>query len=310
MELDLEGFLRSLDDREEALFLPNPGNGGDSFIAAATLQVLRRLGVRHRFVGSREVPSLDGKGRVVLLGGGGNLVPYYSDVRRRLALVHGTARRVVLLPHTIAGNEDLLGALGGNVDLVARDVPSYEHARRHAAGARVWLAHDMTLYASVPELLRRGRESERPVPLLRELAREAVSARHVIRGRLRAAALRLRRPGFPPTGTERGSALRCFRQDAEARTRRTPRGNADLSALFGWGAASEAAVEAATYHLLRALEPYEEVHTDRLHVALARAAMGKRVHLYPTNTPKVEAVYRHSIRGRFPGVIWMGDGPG
>jgi exopolysaccharide biosynthesis predicted pyruvyltransferase EpsI len=47
-----------------------------------------------------------------------------------------------------------------------------------------------------------------------------------------------------------------------------------------------------------------EVHTDRLHVMLFAAMLGKKVYAYPTSHGKLEGVYRHSRRrlgGRKPG---------
>jgi exopolysaccharide biosynthesis predicted pyruvyltransferase EpsI len=37
------------------------------------------------------------------------------------------------------------------------------------------------------------------------------------------------------------------------------------------------------------------VHTDRLHVMLLAALLGKRVFAYPTSHAKLEGVYRHSL---------------
>ena len=40
---------------------------------------------------------------------------------------------------------------------------------------------------------------------------------------------------------------------------------------------------------------YEEVHTDRTHVSLAAAFLGKITHVYPDNYHKVKGIYEYTL---------------
>ena len=76
----LEAFLRDLDAEAggKSFSRSITAMRGDSLIAAATFQVLRKAGLRcrlldHRYRGQRT------EGAVVLYSGGGNLVPLYGE---------------------------------------------------------------------------------------------------------------------------------------------------------------------------------------------------------------------------------------
>ncbi|MEI7818477.1 MAG: hypothetical protein WCI45_14920, partial [Desulfuromonadales bacterium] len=74
---DMEEFLGKYEG-QDVLFYPHPGNAGDSLIAAATYQAFSRCNVKIKHI-SHLSPVVDGA--VVFLGGGGNFVPLYNDIR-------------------------------------------------------------------------------------------------------------------------------------------------------------------------------------------------------------------------------------
>jgi exopolysaccharide biosynthesis predicted pyruvyltransferase EpsI len=58
-------------------------------------------------------------------------------------------------------------------------------------------------------------------------------------------------------------------------------------------------------HLLRYIDLYDEVGTNRLHVAIGAALLGKRVRFHPNSYFKNRAVYEFSMADRFPDVEWV-----
>ena len=132
----------------EIIFVPNPGNCGDALIATGTVQAFRRAGVRYRPIGSDE----DLSGKHVFLGGGGNLVPQYRDMRDLLEKVW-KAERVILLPHTIRENIDLIAKLDSRFALFCRDLPSFNHVRHVNPTVSCILAHDMAFHLDVDGFL-------------------------------------------------------------------------------------------------------------------------------------------------------------
>jgi hypothetical protein len=91
--------------------------------------------------------------------------------------------------------------------------------------------------------------------------------------------------------------LNAFRTDNESLLRRVPAPNFDISNM------------GREYHhtlLFDALANFESVSTDRLHVAIAGALLGKKVRLFDGNYHKIRAIYEYSIRDGFPNVT-MGN---
>jgi hypothetical protein len=154
--LDLEALLSELkQEPQPVLFVQISGNAGDAMIAHATRQLFDRLGVDYEWV--RDHRRLDPRGRVVVFSGGGNLVPQYSSASRALRWADGRAKRLILLPHTVAGHEELLAELGPETDLICRERVSYDYVRGVVRSARCHLADDVALSLDVEATLARPR---------------------------------------------------------------------------------------------------------------------------------------------------------
>jgi exopolysaccharide biosynthesis predicted pyruvyltransferase EpsI len=277
---------------EPFLFVANPGNAGDAAIAHATYAAFRRHGCNYAVVHKDCDPSAT-RGKVLVYAGGGNLVPMYDDARDFIARHHRDAKKLVLLPHTVEGHADLLASLGPNVHLVCRELGSYDHVRAHATNARVSLAHDMafTLDAQgllngpdTPSFLRLAR-ADSPRTVWR---RAKWLARHALATRART------------------DELFAFRRDVEATAIARPRTNLDLSVVFtsDHHDTSPPAALLATYQMLRFLDRFRVVHTNRLHVCVLSALLGKTVHFHANSYRKNRDVYMHSLKDRFDRVVW------
>ena len=107
----------------------------------------------------------------------------------------------------------------------------------------------------------------------------------------------------------RREILRCFREDVETTRRTLPWDNVDLSkAIPHDGTARSPQAAAATSHeIFRLISEVDEIHTDRLHMAISGALLGKRVLLYPNSYYKNKAIYEYSLARVYPSVEWMGD---
>lgn len=270
----------------EVLFARQPGNAGDCLIAAGTFQLFDRLGLSWRSVPISVSPDRTA-GRVIFLSGGGNLAHDYPHIRDFIARHHRSAQEIVLLPHTVAGNEALLAELGRNVLLIARETRSFHHLLRHAPGARAALSHDLALDLDL-ERLRRA------------VGRIELVNRRDMRGVAGHLKRRIRL-GVPAPGP----VLNAFRTDSESRGAPLAEGNFDVSQLF-------AATGPAWLHnvvarrFLGILARHREIRTDRLHVCIGALLLGKSVVFHDNSYGKNRAVYEHSLKGRFPALDWRG----
>jgi exopolysaccharide biosynthesis predicted pyruvyltransferase EpsI len=285
---ELESFLETLRG-VKFVYLPDPGNAGDSFIAHATYQLFDRIGLDYE-IGSEFCKY---PGRVVMWGGGGNLVPMYGNLKHFLLANWDVSERVIILPHTIQGNESTLSLLGVNCDIFCRDRMSYDFVRRHAPKTRVWLSHDLALSADLE--LTEKEASKLPIMLPRDVA----SARRIAKR----AILPLR---YKARALGRSKVLNCFRGDREKTALEIPSPNIDVSAVYATGIMTKQDSLATTYRMMLFIDGFETVNTNRLHVAILSAMLGKQVNFHPNSYGKNRAVFENSMAGRFANVAWQG----
>lgn len=301
---ELDRILQELAGDREIWYRPNPGNAGDSLIALATWQRFSALGIR-----AREVPArgFDATGRVVLYGGGGNLNPRYREASEFIQEHHRSADRIVLLPHTVEGCEDLLSRLGPNAILFCREAVSYEHCLRHARRARVLLSHDLALGLDPTRVRLPGPAA--PARLAWLAVRRKMGLRcdgpgvgEVWRA-LRFAA-RHGMVGPRDSTARRAPVLAAFRGDIESAGIPLPSGNIDLSEALMLRSNGRFVHETSASLFLGALRGYREVRTDRLHVCIAGALLGLDVELHGDAGFKCRAIWMHSLKDRHPRVRW------
>ncbi|MGB7419743.1 MAG: polysaccharide pyruvyl transferase family protein [Erythrobacter sp.] len=269
------------------LYVPNSGNAGDSLIAEATYQVLEDTGCRYDVGQLTDV--LGESRRTVVVGGGGNLNGVYGNVRQFLNTNFDAFDRLVILPHTIRGEDELLARMDNRFVLFCREVPSYEYCVKAAPSAQVLLADDMALhwdrdrtYKHATAAIRAGLSN--PRFSLRQFKHKLRSIQHASK--------------------IRNGTLNAFRSDIEAISAQTPRSNVDLSGVFATDAMTRDYAASAVQFLADYLDKTKNVRTDRLHIAILSALLGKSVDMYDNNYGKNLSVYEHSLAGRFPNITF------
>lgn len=260
------------------LFFANPGNAGDSLIAAATWQAFARNGIEAAQIG------LEAKvdDRVVLLGGGGNFIPLYREITDAIASFAGQARKIVILPHTIRGNEVVLRQMDARYTVFCRDERSFGHVRSIQPALDVRLSHDMAFHLDAPALLRDAALAARAEPRWRKALAEA---------------------GVDEATLGRPEGVDLRRVDVESAVER-PRSDIDISEAFRFGTGADQAPVAA-WCFLKSISVARQIVTDRLHVAIGAALLGTPCRLHDNSYGKNAAVYRHSLAGRFPNVTFV-----
>lgn len=94
---------------------------------------------------------------------------------------------------------------------------------------------------------------------------------------------------YAPWERRGAGTLQAFRTDVESCGHPLPAGNLDISL---WGGSADGEL------LLRTVAEYRIVRTDRAHVAIAAAMLGKETHVYPNNYHKVRGIFEQSLRGK------------
>lgn len=100
---------------------------------------------------------------------------------------------------------------------------------------------------------------------------------------------------FSQTAAGKG-VLNAFRSDKESILQTLPRLNSDISYN---GYATKPLNE-----LIDVLKKYEQVNTDRLHIAICATLLGKQVKLFPNSYYKNKAVFDYSLK-KFPNISFV-----
>ena len=95
---------------------------------------------------------------------------------------------------------------------------------------------------------------------------------------------------LPAEGT-----LNCFRGDVESATNHRPADNDDISLAAHRTWTPDNCTEAA-HDFIRTIARYRTIHTDRLHVGIIAALLGRETHLHAGTDHKIPEVYEQSLR--------------
>lgn len=127
---------------QEIIYIPNPGNAGDSLIAFGTIQIFNELGLNWK-IGDINVEYHD---QILFYAGGGNLVGLYGNCRDFIKK-NKNDNKIIILPHTIKSEDNLLSMLNDNIIIFCREKTSYNYVLkvfRHKKN--VYLSKDMAFY--------------------------------------------------------------------------------------------------------------------------------------------------------------------
>lgn len=301
MPTPIEHFLLQFRD-EEIVYFPNPGNAGDSVIAAATYQLFDRLGLRYV---TPRFGRCDLRDRVVIYGGGGNLVGPNTHSARLMAASHAEARRFIVLPQTVKGIDALLASCGDNVDIICREQVSRDYVATHLRAGRVHLMDDMAFGLDVGEVMHSQARHSPFGRLLLVLQAKAFADRNVPALDNTKRAFGLRALNRRLIESHQSDELFCYRTDGEKTDIALPDSNIDLSEVFKFGVETKDVAYLSARSLLNFLARFRTVHTNRLHVAISSALLGLDVRFHSNDYYKCRAVYEQSMRERFPNVRWV-----
>jgi len=243
-------------------YIPNPGNMGDMLIASATMQ----------FFDDNNLPweqlhSLDKSPEAVVYGGGGIWTGDYEGHWSKFLPALARARRVVILPSSFNNCQKLIDIMDERFAVFCRERKSYDYLIAANGKAKIFLDHDMAL--------RMQKEILNPIPLIYSGEREVLD--RVAKGMKNV-----------------GAIAKLMRQDCESAGKYET--DFDLPYVsYGDFNAPRGYIDFNAQLMLCAVDAVDAVITDRLHVAIAGALMGKQVYMLDNTYGKLSNVYKHSM---------------
>ncbi len=283
----LSQCLQSLSD-ELVYYFPNPGWAGDQLIAEATYQLFNQYSISYQLI----FPHTDLTNKIVVYGGGGNLVPLYNDAANFIRMALPKVRRLILLPQTILGHETLIRSFDERVEVFCREPVSFAYVTKLANRSRVHLHPDLVFALDTKKVLQRPPSHASQQSPFSTFVRSA----HINLTKMKLLLWRW-------CGNEE---LFAFRQDKESLRKALPSRNVDLSFHLyepGW---TPEIVGRVSANLLKCLNQFSAIHTDRLHICIAATLLNKRVYFHPNNYFKNDSVYHYSLKPHFLKISWNG----
>lgn len=272
--------LEALDEARKTFdkiyFRSNSGNAGDSLINLGFYSLAEEMGLEYEEVSDNFPYETLGKRDLVILSGGGNLVPYWdggSAVIRRLTQYEFP---LMLMPQSIEGREDVLRLLRKQDTLFLRERYSLDYAHSLGLECCVALGDDLAFSANLDILEAKPRG-------LRFIARRKPrKLLYIVYHFLRSRFVKT----LPALRTDRESTI----------TNRRKKKINDISRVAKFGTKNRDLNILSSYWLLKILSWYEVVETDRLHVFISCVLVGTKVVLHENAYHKIKGVYEYSVQ--------------
>lgn len=290
--MEITSFLSKYKDKN-IIYKANAGNAGDALIAYATLQVFHNCELQYTLYKE----GMDLEGKIVFFGGGGNLVKEYASGAKFISSCKDIVAELIILPHTITGHTDLLRSLKPNVTIFCRENMSFEYLKSLGLMPTIYLADDMALSLDVSVM---NLKTKAPLRFINYLNKYVVKRTYVLfKSRIFNPLFWLKK--------RKTDSLDAFRLDKEKTTVKIPEGNIDLSILFMYEPAmdDESSISNSVTDFISFLNQFKTVNTNRLHVGIGAALLGKNVKFYSNSYYKNQAVFDFSLKDRFPNIVWM-----
>lgn len=286
---DFRTVTESLRELGPFYYIPNQGNVGDGLIAASTVNLFEQEGLAFHSCGQR-IPSDAGEVALVY-GGGGGFVPYFGMLPHCVRLFSDPRiRRCVILPQSFKECDELLDVFDERFTVFCRERASYDYCVARNGRAQFLLSYDMALAADA-DILKKRRLS---LPFLQM---EDRAWGRCMKRDIRASLVTL---------PEKGKLAVCLRRDPESTGQAEALADLPLNTdLSRYSASMIDDVDhsfAYTRWLLEALEQPNVLLTDRLHLGIAGALLGKEVFLMDNIYGKISGIYELYLRECFPRV--------
>jgi len=288
---------------DEFYYVPNTGNAGDSVIESATFGMFDKLNLQYKLTTSASNEFVD---RVVVLAGGGALTNEEASYTKVLRECAEKAKKVIVLPHTIKDIDSTIARYGGKVVFFCREKNSYDYVRGFNTSA--YLVDDLAFSLDVAYFSRRL-ESRFKLGLIIYFFGQRLG---LIKGKMRLKHLvksldYTRIINKAISTSDQSSILNAFRQDDERTDIAIPENNFDISATYQLELGDKKLSHCATHMMIKTISAFDEIHTNRLHVAIVSAILDKKVKFYNNSYFKCKAVYLKSIENEFRKVEFIDE---
>ena len=283
---------KSLRDLGSFYYLPNKGNLGDVLLAFSTYQYLDAHKFNYSVFDMTKIDQYTEPFNFVYGGGGIWYTPYRNDYQEILNVFKNPLlKKCVVLPSSFSECPDVIDLFDERFVVFCREEKSYNYCKSLNAKAKFLLANDMAVDANMSAL---GGGLFNADNLHKFLAdkNNIVNLKNVLFRRYTYVYERLM-DKVKTIGNKKVAYM--LRADKEAINSNVV-SDIDLSA-FGGGYCTDKSYDyILTLMFTAVIKMFDVIVTDRLHVGICAAKLGKQVILLDNSYGKVSSVYNYSLK--------------
>lgn len=141
-EIDIYNFLSEYVNKN-IIFIPNQGNAGDQLITYSTIQIFEELNINFTFGDIKQIYN----NKTIFYGGGGNFIGIYKECYKFLINNMYNNNHIVILPHTVKDEDDIIMSFRNNVKIICREMTSYKYVHKIIKNkSNVFLSKDLAFH--------------------------------------------------------------------------------------------------------------------------------------------------------------------
>jgi len=282
-------FFEKLSQYKEGTiyYYPNNGNAGDALINMGFYSLVKKYNLKFDIIDINSINCLKDKD-VVLIAGGGSLVPEWDSTPNFVRKINNLEFNIklVILPHSIREVDDIIVNFPKDTVVFCREKYSYNYVLEKSNASEIYLSDDIAFYADL-NIIKNEINGFSPSLNYKNIIRKFFILFHMIKSKNNKTIFAMR------TDKESNSTLKV---------KRLLINDFSLVASFGAGLYSESLYTSNQF--LKLIDFYEEIYTDRLHVAIGACLLGKKVIVYNNGYYKCKGVYEQSMKN-FPNVKFV-----
>lgn len=277
----LEFFEKlSESNKGQIYYYPNNGNAGDALINMGFYTLSAKYNLKYELISYDSIYKIK-EGDIVLIAGGGCLVPEWDSTPKFVRAINALSFKVrlVVLPHSIRQVDEIINSFPDNTIVFCREKYSYDYCIEKSNAKEIYLENDIAFYIDLDELKKPNSSNFKINKNYKNIIRKILIKYHSI-------------------VSKKISKIFAMRTDKESNDKvnikRTLVNDFSLVASFGAGQYQESLYSSRQF--LNLINMYDEIHTDRLHVAIGATLLGKKVYVYNNGYYKCKGVYEQSMK--------------
>lgn len=279
---DLLGFFEKLStvDEGKIYYYPNNGNAGDALINMGFYTLAAKYNLNYELISYDLIHKIK-DGDYVLVAGGGCLVPEWDSTPKFVRAINQLLIKVklVILPHSIREVDEIITNLPDNTIIFCREKYSYDYCCSKSNASEVYLDDDIAFFTDL-NIFKKPNSPDFKLNInYKNIIRKIFIYYHKI--------FSIKR-----------NIIFAMRTDKESNdkinVKRILINDFSLVSSFGAGEYQESLYSSREF--LNLINLYDEIHTDRLHVSIGAALLGKKVIIYNNGYYKCKGVYEKSMK--------------